>query len=117
MKPAEFKEFVVALAAKIDFPLELLILGGDHLGPNPWRQEAAEEALQKARTLISDYVSAGFTKIHLDASMYLGGDAGNRSQPLDPKIVARRTADLAEVAEEAYQNLRKKPPMRLHRFM
>ncbi len=110
MKPAEFKEFVVALAAKIDFPLELLILGGDHLGPNPWRQEAAEEALQKARTLISDYVSAGFTKIHLDASMYLGGDAGNRSQPLDPKIVARRTADLAEVAEEAYQNLRKKTP-------
>ena len=52
-----------------------------------------------ARDLVRDYVRAGFTKIHLDASMRLAGDPTDR--PLDEATVAERAADLCAVAEEA----------------
>ena len=55
-------------------PAARLILGGDHLGPNPWRHEPAEAAMAKAETLVRSYAEAGFAKIHLDASMACAGD-------------------------------------------
>ena len=45
MRPADFRDFVFDLAAEHGFPLENVILGGDHLGPNPWSHLAAEEAM------------------------------------------------------------------------
>ncbi|HTF67036.1 MAG TPA: class II D-tagatose-bisphosphate aldolase, non-catalytic subunit, partial [Edaphobacter sp.] len=36
MRPADFREFAHSLAAQESFAIERLILGGDHLGPNPW---------------------------------------------------------------------------------
>lgn len=32
MTPADFYQYVIALANKLEFPIEKLILGGDHLG-------------------------------------------------------------------------------------
>jgi tagatose-1,6-bisphosphate aldolase non-catalytic subunit AgaZ/GatZ len=37
MTPNDFRDYVQAIAAEFDFPTNQLILGGDHLGPNPWR--------------------------------------------------------------------------------
>ena len=37
MKPADFRDFVQRIAADVGFPLKRLCLGGDHLGPNAWR--------------------------------------------------------------------------------
>ncbi|HOM00691.1 MAG TPA: class II D-tagatose-bisphosphate aldolase, non-catalytic subunit, partial [Limnochordia bacterium] len=71
MVPRDFVEFVAGIAAKAGFPKDRVILGGDHLGPNPWRQEPAAEAMAKAEVLVQEYVRAGFSKIHLDASMHL----------------------------------------------
>ena len=68
MTPAEFRDYVSSIADKFNFPQERLILGGDHLGPNPWQDEPVERAMAKGRTLIHDCVAAGYTKIHLDAS-------------------------------------------------
>ncbi len=99
MKPADFVRFVTGLAAENGFPLEYLILGGDHLGPSPWKAEKAEIAMEKAAELVKAYCQAGFTKIHLDASMKLGGDDPKR--PLDLELAARRTAHLALEAEAA----------------
>jgi len=76
-----------------------LMLGGDHLGPSPWQKEAAGSAMQKAQDLVRACVQAGYTKIHLDASMRLGDD--NPSRPLDLELIARRTAKLARAAEES----------------
>jgi D-tagatose-1,6-bisphosphate aldolase subunit GatZ/KbaZ len=45
---------------------------------------------------VRDYVQAGFTKIHLDASMRLADDAPG---PLAPEMIAKRTAQLAKIAE------------------
>src|SRR5258708_8925650 len=69
MKPADFLGFVHRIADHVGFPHAHLILGGDHLGPNAWRSLPAEEAMKRAEALIDAYVCAGFTKIHLDASM------------------------------------------------
>lgn len=104
MRPADFQRFVVEIAAKVGFPLQNVILGGDHLGPNPWKSEPAEDAMEKAATMIKEYVLAGFTKIHLDASMHLGDDKGI-GIALDPKIIAERTAILCFVAESAYKEM------------
>ncbi len=43
-------------------------MGGDHLGTNTWRGLPAEKALDEAKILVEEYVRAGYTKIHLDAS-------------------------------------------------
>jgi D-tagatose-1,6-bisphosphate aldolase subunit GatZ/KbaZ len=71
-------------------------LGGDHLGPHPWRNSPAENAMAKAEAMIAAYAKAGFTKIHLDASMPCGDDPAI----LPDEIVAMRAARLAKVAEQ-----------------
>jgi len=102
MKPRNFRDFVYRLAQKVNFPLENIILGGDHLGPNPFRERPSEEAMALGCQMVEEYVRAGFTKIHLDASMYLGDDQRIPGEPLDIEIVAERTATLAEAAERAF---------------
>ena len=57
MVPRDFVEFVAGIAAKAGFPKDRVILGGDHLGPNPWRQEPAAEAMAKAEVLVQEYLS------------------------------------------------------------
>jgi len=99
MTPDAFREFVHGIARKVGFPLERVLLGGDHLGPNAWQHERAAVAMDKAEVLIDAYVSAGFRKIHLDCSMSCGGDP----LPLTDDVVAERAARLAVVAEGAWR--------------
>ncbi|HOM99708.1 MAG TPA: D-tagatose-bisphosphate aldolase, class II, non-catalytic subunit [Acidobacteriota bacterium] len=102
MTPLQFRLFVEEIAGSIGFPPEKVVLGGDHLGPNTWRKEPADEAMKKAEVLIEAYVAGGFTKIHLDTSMHCADDGGNRREPLDDQVVADRAARLCEVAEATY---------------
>ncbi len=97
MTPAGFRTFVEEIAARTGFPMEKLILGGDHLGPNPWKHLAAEEAMAKACTMIEAYASAGFTKLHLDTSMGCAGEP----VALPDAVTAKRAARLAATAEAA----------------
>ncbi len=92
MTAADFQRFVAALAEEVGYPLDKLILGGDHLGPSPWQDLPVGEAMRKAEELVHSYVVAGFTKLHIDASMKLGGDELN--QPLPLELSAQRTAQL-----------------------
>ena len=96
MKPADFRDFVLKIANEVGFPHERLILGGDHLGPNCWQNEPADAAMEKSIALIKAYVAAGFSKIHLDASMSCADDP----VPLPPGRVAQRAARLCKAAEE-----------------
>jgi D-tagatose-1,6-bisphosphate aldolase subunit GatZ/KbaZ len=110
MPPRDFVAYVHGLAAENAFPLDRLILGGDHLGPSPWQKEPAESAMQKATGMVRDYVQAGYTKIHLDASMRLGDD--DPSRLLDEELIARRTARMAQVAENAAARAGTQPMIR-----
>jgi D-tagatose-1,6-bisphosphate aldolase subunit GatZ/KbaZ len=97
MQAADFRAFVAGLARTRGLPDEHLILGGDHLGPNPWRREPAEAAMAKAEALVRSYAEAGYAKIHLDASMACADDL----EPLPPEVIAVRAARLASAAEAA----------------
>ncbi len=97
MNPAGFRAFVEAIAERAGFPRGRLILGGDHLGPNPWRHLPAAEALARARAMVDAYARAGFAKLHLDTSMGCAGEP----PALPDALVAERAADLAAVAEAA----------------
>ncbi|MBP7526142.1 MAG: class II D-tagatose-bisphosphate aldolase, non-catalytic subunit [Propionivibrio sp.] len=97
MKPADFAALVRRIAEEEGFPAERVLLGGDHLGPNSWRHLGSEKAMQETLQLVRSYVQAGYRKIHLDASFVCTDDAG----PLSDEVVARRCAQMAQVAEEA----------------
>ncbi len=99
MTPPDFRSFVHAIATETGLPPARIVLGGDHLGPHVWRSQGSDAAMGLARTLVRDYVHAGFTKIHLDASMRLADDPVDL--PLDEATVAERAADLCAVAEAA----------------
>ena len=96
MRPADFRDLVYEIADRHGLPRNRLVLGGDHLGPNAWRQLEPGEAMANADKLVEAYVAAGFTKIHLDCSMSCAGDPS----PLTDDIVAERAARLAKVAED-----------------
>jgi D-tagatose-1,6-bisphosphate aldolase subunit GatZ/KbaZ len=101
MLPAEYRTFVRKIAHDAGYVDEDVLFGGDHLGPNPWKLHTAEVALAHAAELVRTYSRAGFTKIHLDASMRCARDA-----VLSPPEVADRTARLCLVAEQASTGMR-----------
>lgn len=101
--PKEFVRFVHEIAHDMKFPADRLLLGGDHLGPHVWRKESAKVAMEKANELVRSYVLAGYTKIHLDASMRCADDPGDRNKPLPDEIVSMRAAELCEASEAAYR--------------
>lgn len=95
MTPADFRAFVERIAERSGCREVKIVLGGDHLGPNPWKDLPAEEAMARAEAMIAAYANAGFSKLHLDTSM------GCRGEPvaLDDERTAQRAARLAEIAE------------------
>ncbi len=108
MKPADFRDFVYAIADRNGFDLARIFLGGDHLGPLTWTHLSEAEAMHNAADLIRAYVAAGFTKIHLDTSMKVASDDPDVRLP--DETIARRGALLCKVAEETYAQLLKSQP-------
>jgi D-tagatose-1,6-bisphosphate aldolase subunit GatZ/KbaZ len=111
MTPDAFAATAVRMAEKAGLARENLLLGGDHLGPNRWRDLPADQGMSRARDLVAAYSAAGFQKIHLDASMRLAGDGGDPREPLDDEIVSTRAAELCEAAEEAFSGPDEKAPL------
>ena len=111
MKPQDFVDFVNGIAERVGCSKDLLILGGDHLGPLTWSNDMEEIAMEKSEKLVYEYVKAGFTKIHLDTSMKLKDDAEN--EPLSTEVIARRGVRLYQVCMKAYEELREQNPQAL----
>jgi D-tagatose 6-phosphate 4-epimerase len=95
MTPADFRQFVEAIAARVGLDSSRVILGGDHLGPNPWKHLPANEAMRRAKAMIEVYARAGFAKLHLDTSMGCAGEP----PALADEVTAERAAALAKVAD------------------
>ena len=98
MRPADFVRFVHGIAARVGFDSGRILLGGDHLGPNPWTSLDAAAAMDKAEVMVGAYVAAGFRKIHLDCSMACKGDP----EPLPEAEIVRRAVRLCRAAEAAW---------------
>ena len=99
MTPVDFRGYVAQIAARAALPMDRVLLGGDHLGPNCWRGESAEVALERSERMVSDYVAAGFRKIHLDCSMSCADDPAI----LTDDVIAARAARLCRASENAWR--------------
>lgn len=107
MTPVAFRRFIETIARSVSFPIESIIYGGDHLGPNPWRMLNAEEAMARAELMVAAYVEAGFEKLHLDTSMGCAGEP----IALSDELTAQRAARLAKVAEDVARSAGQRPPV------
>ena len=105
MVPAEFAKSVRLVAREVGLPEDYLVLGGDHLGPQPWRKLPAEAAMAKAAAMVEAYASAGYGKLHLDCSMACADDEPS----LSDAVIAERAARLARAAEDAIAEGTSKP--------
>ena len=112
MIPKDFVKYIHNLAEENDFPVDRIILGGDHLGPLTWTKLGEEKAMENAKTLIRDYVLAGFTKIHIDTSMPIIGDF--EKGVFGDELISERAAILCKVAEDAFTELLKEKPESVH---
>ena len=110
MTPAAFGRQVRRLADAAGLPGHRLLLGADHLGPYPWRDGRAEDALSKAMGLAAACVAAGYRKIHLDASTPCVGDPREPDGSLPLELICRRSAALCRVVEETAHEYRMAPP-------
>lgn len=100
--PMQFAQWIQSTAKNVGLPPDRILLGGDHLGPFPWRAESYKSALEKGRKLVRDCVAAGYQKIHLDASMACADDA---KTGIGEQTIAERAAILCQTAEEAHREL------------
>lgn len=112
MKPIDFKNYIYSVADAMNYDKNNIILGGDHLGPQPWQNLPETTAMEYSQELVRQFVLAGFTKIHLDTSMRVADD--DRNQPLSSQTIAHRGAILMKTCEEAYQELLKTQPEAMH---
>jgi D-tagatose-1,6-bisphosphate aldolase subunit GatZ/KbaZ len=97
LPPIGFASQMIAIAEAEGLPRERLLLGADHLGPYHWRHQSPMHAMEAAAQLASEYVRAGYRKIHLDASQPLLDDPP--AVPLE--VAAHRCVDIAAACEEA----------------
>jgi D-tagatose-1,6-bisphosphate aldolase subunit GatZ/KbaZ len=109
--PQQFAVFIREMARDAGLSDDQILLGGDHLGPFPWRRERAEIAMDNAQALVRACVLAGYQKIHLDASMACADDP---KRGLDESTVANRAAGLCETAEKAFGELPPNSPPLLY---
>ena len=112
MKPVDFMAMCKNIADRVGISMDRIILGGDHLGPLTFAEYDEEKAMAESRELIRQYVAAGFTKIHIDTSMKVASDDPETRLP--DAVIARRGAELAKVAEDAYAELVKTNPDAVH---
>jgi D-tagatose-1,6-bisphosphate aldolase subunit GatZ/KbaZ len=107
MTPTDFRHYVADIAGRAALPMQRVLLGGDHLGPNCWRTDPSALALERSEQLVADYVTAGFRKIHLDCSMSCADDPA----ALSDAVVASRAARLCRASENAWRASGGEPPL------
>lgn len=108
MRPADFNNYVKGQAKQFGLSEELLILGGDHLGPYHFQNENEDVAMAKTLEMVGEFVSAGCDKIHLDASYRVSGDPGKPGEKLPKELIAKRCALMASRCEEEYKKRKSK---------
>ena len=73
------------------------------MGPLPWAELPASEAMEEAKKLVRLCVLAGYKKIHLDTSMKLGDDDENEKLSYD--VMAERGVILYKECMKAYKEM------------
>lgn len=69
LRPSQFASKLKSLARLININKKSLIIGGDHLGPLPWKDLTSKKAIEKSKILIKECLRAKYEKIHLDTAI------------------------------------------------
>lgn len=72
--PKTFIKKINNLRKKIKLNRSKLFLGGDHLGPLPWKNSTNKIALENSIILIDKFLNEKFDKIHIDTSIKCKND-------------------------------------------
>ena len=72
--PKKFYEELIKISKKKKFKRKNLYLGGDHLGPLPWKSLNSKIAIKNSIIMIKDYLKKNFCKIHIDTSIKCSND-------------------------------------------
>jgi D-tagatose-1,6-bisphosphate aldolase subunit GatZ/KbaZ len=87
--PKIFVKEILNLKKKIKFDSKKLFLGGDHLGPLPWKKKNNSIAMKNSISLINDYLEQNFCKIHIDTSIKCKND-----KYINSEIVLNRSNEI-----------------------
>ncbi len=107
MTPWVFSKYIADIAEKAGFPKERILLGSDHLGPYPWRNQPSKVALKNSEELVRAFIAAGYKKIHIDASMFCQDD--DLTKPLSKQLSADRAVRICKQAEAVAAEEEDKP--------
>ncbi len=89
--PKKFIKEIFDLRKKIKLNKNQLFLGGDHLGPLPWKKNKNKIALKNSVNLIESFLKEKFCKIHIDTSIKCKND-----NFFNNDIIFRRTKNILE---------------------
>ena len=84
--PKLFINEIFKMQKKINFDKKKLFLGGDHLGPLPWKNNNSHTAIKNSVKLIDSFLKEKFCKIHIDTSIKCKND-----KHIDNDIIFNRT--------------------------
>jgi D-tagatose-1,6-bisphosphate aldolase subunit GatZ/KbaZ len=84
--PKMFIKEILNISKKINFDSKKLFLGGDHLGPLPWKKENTKSAIKNSILLINQFLKYNFCKIHIDTSIKCKDD-----KYINSEIIFNRT--------------------------
>ena len=87
--PKIFVKEILNLKKKIKFNTKNFFLGGDHLGPLPWKKKNKSIAMKNSISLVNDYLDENFCKIHIDTSIKCKDD-----KYIDSEIVLNRSNEI-----------------------
>ena len=89
--PKKFVKEIIKLRKKIKLKKNHLLLGGDHLGPLPWKNISSKAALKNSIKLINSFLNEKFCKIHIDTSIKCKDDV-----IFNNEIIFQRTKEILE---------------------
>ena len=87
--PKMFIKEILSISKKLKFNSKKLFLGGDHLGPLPWKKRSKTVAIKNSISLINDYLDQKFCKIHIDTSIKCKND-----EYINSDIIFERTNEI-----------------------
>ncbi len=79
--PKNFFNSVNNIAKKLKYQKKLYI-GGDHLGPLPWKNKNSKLGIKNSIKLINDCLKSNYSKIHIDTSIKCSDDTKLTSEEI-----------------------------------
>jgi len=97
LKPFQFVKKLKKLAKLIKLNNNSMIVGGDHLGPLPWKNLDSVKALENSKILIRDCLRAKYNKIHIDTAVICRDET-----KIDRHIIIKKCDEILNFFEKKY---------------